>query len=207
MRKYSEVIANLNQTLQSEINRLSTEKGKSISGSEYSDYDLGEYGRLSSLLKLYSKKDTIEPLVETVEELKSEVQLLSERGDQLDALESRSEYDKSRLNETIQVLKQVSNTFLYYLLTAQILRVSVNVSINDQLKFKSDSDHNLLPPNQVSMHLYNDVVFYVEMLPCVFLQNIYPWDFMVTGKKKMNCSTCFAIKRDVSNVASCSMYT
>ena len=75
------------------------------------------------------------------------------------------------------------------------------------MKFKSDSDHNLLPPNQVSMHLYNDVVFYVEMLPCVFLQNIYPWDFMVTGKKKMNCSTCFAIKRDVSNVASCSMYT
>ena len=57
------------------------------------------------------------------------------------------------------------------------------------------------------MHLYNDFVFSVEMLPCVFLQNIYPWDFMVTGKKKMNCSTCFAIKRDVSNVASCSMYT
>ena len=26
-------------------------------------------------------------------------------------------------------------------------------------------------------------------------------------KKKMDCSTCFAIKRDVSNVASCSMYT
>ena len=149
MRKYSEVIANLNQTLQSEINRLSTEKGKSISGSEYSDYDLGEYGRLSSLLKLYSKKDTIEPLVETVEELKSEVQLLSERGDQLDALESRSEYDKSRLNETIQVLKQVSSIFLHYLLTAQIyiLRVSVNVSINDQLKFKSESDHKLLPAN------------------------------------------------------------
>ena len=149
MRKYSEVIANLNQTLQSEINRLSTEKGKSISGSEYSDYDLGEYGRLSSLLKLYSKKDTIEPLVETVEELKSEVQLLSERGDQLDALESRSEYDKSRLNETIQVLKQVSNTFLYYLLTAQIsiLRVSVNINVNDQLKFKSESDHKLLPAN------------------------------------------------------------
>ena len=120
MRKYSEVIANLNQTLQSEINRLSTEKRKSISGSEYSDYDLGEYGRLSSLLKLYSKKDTIEPLVETVEELKSEVQLLSERGDQLDALEKRSEYDKSRLNETIQILKQVSSIFLYYLLTAQI---------------------------------------------------------------------------------------
>ena len=147
MRKYSEVIANLNQTLQSEINRLSTEKRKSISGSEYSDYDLGEYGRLSSLLKLYSKKDTIEPLVETVEELKSEVQLLSERGDQLDALESRSEYDKSRLNETIQVLKQVSNTFLYYLLTAQILRVSVNINVNDQLKFKSESDHKLLPAN------------------------------------------------------------
>ena len=149
MRKYSEVIANLNQTLQSEINRLSTEKGKSISGSEYSDYDLGEYGRLSSLLKLYSKKDTIEPLVETVEELKSEVQLLSERGDQLDALEHRSEYDKSRLNETIQVLKQVSNIFLNCLLTAQIpiLRVSVNVSINDQLKFKSESDHKLLPAN------------------------------------------------------------
>ena len=80
-------------------------------------------------------------------------------------------------------------------------------NVNDKFKFKSDSDHNLLPPNQVSMHLYNDVVFYVEMLPCVFLQNIYPWDFMVTGKKKMNCSTCFAIKRDVSNVASCSMYT
>ena len=112
MRKYSEVIANLNQTLQSEIKRLLTEKGKSISGSDYSDYDLGEYGRLSSLLKLYSKKDTIEPLVETVEELKSEVQLLSERGD---ALENRSEYDKSRLNETIQVLKQVSNIFLFYL--------------------------------------------------------------------------------------------
>ena len=147
MRKYSEVITNLNQTLQSEINRLSTEKRKSISGSEYSDYDLGEYGRLSSLLKLYSKKDTIEPLVETVEELKSEVQLLSERGDQLDALESRSEYDKSRLNETIQVLKQVSNIFLNCLLTAQILRVSVNVSINDQLKFKSESDHKLLPAN------------------------------------------------------------
>ena len=149
MRKYSEVIANLNQTLQSEINRLSTEKSKSISGSEYSDYDLGEYGRLSSLLKLYSKKDTIEPLVETVEELKSEVQLLSERGDQLDALENRSEYDKSRLNETIQVLKQVSSISLYYLLTAQIfiLRVSVNVSINDQLKFKSESDHKLLPAN------------------------------------------------------------
>ena len=115
MRKYSEVIANLNQTLQSEINRLSSEKSKSITGSEYSDYDLGEYGRLSSLLKLYSKKDTIEPLVEAVEELKSEVQLLSGRGDQLDALNSRSEYDKSRLNETIQVLKQVSNIFLYYL--------------------------------------------------------------------------------------------
>ena len=149
MRKYSEVISNLNQTLQSEINRLSTEKSKSISGSEYSDYDLGEYGRLSSLLKLYSKKDTIEPLVETVEELKSEVQLLSERGDQLDALENRSEYDKSRLNETIQVLKQVSSISLYYLLTAQIfiLRVSVNVSINDQLKFKSESDHKLLPAN------------------------------------------------------------
>ena len=149
MRKYSEVIANLNQTLQSEINRLSSEKGKSIGGSEYSDYDLGEYGRLSSLLKLYSKKDTIEPLVETVEELKSEVQLLSERRDQLDALEYRSEYDKSRLNETIQVLKQVSNIFLYNLLTAQIsiLRVSVNVSINDQLKFKSESDHKLLPAN------------------------------------------------------------
>ena len=149
MRKYSEVIANLNQTLQSEINRLSTEKGKSISGSEYSDYDLGEYGRLSSLLKLYSKKDTIEPLVETVEELKSEVQLLSERGDQLDALESRSEYDKSRLNETIQVLKQVSSISLYYLLTAQIfiLRVSVNINVNDQLKFKSESDHKLLPAN------------------------------------------------------------
>lgn len=120
IRKYSELMANLNQTLQSEINRLSTEKSKSISGSEYSDYDLGEYGRLSSLLKLYSKKDTIEPLVETVEELKSELQLLSERGDQLDALENRSEYDKSRLNETIQVLKQVSCIFLYYLLTAQI---------------------------------------------------------------------------------------
>ena len=147
MRKYSEVIANLNQTLQSEINRLSTEKGKSISGSEYSDYDLGEYGRLSSLLKLYSKKDTIEPLVETVEELKSEVQLLSERGDQLDALESRSEYDKSRLNETIQVLKQVSSISLYYLLTAQILRVSVNINVNDHLKFKSEFDHKLLLAN------------------------------------------------------------
>ena len=106
--------------MQSEINRLSTEKSKSIRGSDYSDYDLGEYGRLSSLLKLYSKKDTIEPLVETVEELKSEVQLLSERGDQLDALENRSEYKKSRLNETIQVLKQVSSIFLYYLLTAEI---------------------------------------------------------------------------------------
>ena len=120
MRKYSEVIANLNQTLQSEINRLSSEKSKGISGSEYSDYDLGEYGRLSSLLKLYPKKDTIEPLVEAVEELKSGVQLLSGRGDQLDALEKRSEYDKSRLNETIQALKQVSSIFLYYLLTAQI---------------------------------------------------------------------------------------
>ena len=206
MRKYSEVIANLNQTLQSEINRLSTEKGKSISGSEYSDYDLGEYGRLSSLLKLYSKKDTIEPLVETVEELKSEVQLLSERGDQLDALESKSEYDKSRLNETIQVLKQVSSIFLPYLLTAQILRVSVNVSINDQLKFKSESDHQLLPANEISMHLYNDVVFYVEMLPCAFLQTYTPGTLWLL-KKKMNCSTCFAIKRDVSNVASCSMYT
>ena len=127
MKKYSEVMANLNQTLQSEINRLSTEKGKSITGSEYSDYDLGEYGRLSSLLKLYPKKDTIEPLVETVEELKSEVQLLSERGDQLDALESRSEYDKSRLNETIQVLKQVSSISLYYLLTAEISIQRINL--------------------------------------------------------------------------------
>ena len=113
LRKYSDVIANLNQTVYAEINRLSNEKSKSISGSEYSDYDIGENGRLSSLLRLYSKKDTIEPLVETVEELKSEVQLLSERGDQLDALENRSEYDKSRLNETIQALKQVSNISLY----------------------------------------------------------------------------------------------
>ena len=56
------------------------------------------------------------------------------------------------------------------------------------------------------MHLYNHVVFYVEMLPCAFLQTYTPGTLWLL-KKKMNCSTCFAIKRDVSNVASCSVYT
>ena len=89
------------------MDRLITEKSRSMSGSGYNDYDFGERGRLSSLLKVYAKKDAVDHLSASVEQMKSNIQFISEQKNQLELVGNRNTYNNERLNETLQDMKQV----------------------------------------------------------------------------------------------------
>ena len=98
----------VNETLYTEIAKITKETSNGKALANYNDYDLGEYSRLSSLLKVYVKKDAIEDLVADMEALESNVKSLSEQKNKLEVVGNRNTYSNDRFNETLQDMKQVS---------------------------------------------------------------------------------------------------
>ena len=109
---YGEMIQ-INETLFSEISKIAEKKANGIALSSYNDYDLGEYSRLSSLLKIYAKKDAIEDVMADIEEIRSSVKSLSDQKNRLEVVGNRNTYSNDRFNETLQDMKQVSHLHLY----------------------------------------------------------------------------------------------
>ena len=110
---YGEMIQ-INETLYSEISKIAEKKTNGIALTSYNDYDLGEYSRLSSLLKIYAKKDAIEDVMADIEEIKSRVKSLSDQKNRLEVVGNRNTYSNDRFNETLQDMKQVSHLRLYF---------------------------------------------------------------------------------------------
>ena len=75
------------------MDRVITEKTRSMSTFGYNDYDFGERGRLSSLLKVYAKKDGMDQLSTSVEQIKSNMQYISEQNNQLELVGNRNSYN------------------------------------------------------------------------------------------------------------------
>ena len=96
------------------MDRIITEKTRSMSASGYNDYDFGERGRLSSLLKVYAKKDGVDQLSTGVEQIKSNMQYISEQNNKLELVGNRNSYNNERFNETLQDVKQVD--MIYFVL-------------------------------------------------------------------------------------------
>ena len=110
---YGEMIQ-INETLYSEISKITEKKANGIALTSYNDYDIGEYSRLSSLLKIYAKKAAIEDLMTDIEEIKSSVKSLSDQKNRLEVVGNRNTYSNDRFNETLQDMKQVSRLRLYF---------------------------------------------------------------------------------------------
>ena len=110
---YGEMIQ-INETLYSEISKIAEKKTNGIALTSYNDYDLGEYSRLSSLLKIYAKKAAIEDVMTDIEEIKSSVKSLSDQKNRLEVVGNRNTYSNDRFNETLQDMKQVSHLRLYF---------------------------------------------------------------------------------------------
>ena len=104
----------INETLYSEISKIAEKKTNGIALTSYNDYDLGEYSRLSSLLKIYAKKAAIEDVMTDIEEIKSSVKSLSDQKNRLEVVGNRNTYSNDRFNETLQDMKQVSHLRLYF---------------------------------------------------------------------------------------------
>ena len=98
----------VNETLYTEITKITKENSNSKALPNHNDYDLGEYSRLSSLLKVYVKKEAIEDLVADMEALESNVKSLSDQKNKLEVVGNRNTYSNDRFNETLQDMKQVS---------------------------------------------------------------------------------------------------
>ena len=100
-------MVHMNETLYSEISKIAKEKSSGKALQSYHDYDVGEYSRLSSLLKVYAKKDTVEDLMTSIDEVTSIVQMLSDQKNKLEIVGNRNTYSNDRFNETLQDMKQV----------------------------------------------------------------------------------------------------
>ena len=98
----------VNETLYTEITKITKENTKGKALPNYNDYDLGEYSRLSSLLKVYVKKDAIEDLMADMKSLEYNVKSLSDQKNKLEVVGNRNTYSNDRFNETLQDMKQVS---------------------------------------------------------------------------------------------------
>ena len=95
----------INQTLHSEMDRLITEQSRHMSGS-------GDRGRLSSLLDAYVKKETVlDPLISSIEKIKSDIQLISEQNIQQEVVGNTNTYNNERLNGSLQDIKQVGGIY------------------------------------------------------------------------------------------------
>ena len=108
MNKVYGEMMQVNETLYTEITKITKENSNGKSLANYNDYDLGEYSRLSSLLKVYVKKDAIEDLMADMEALESNVKSLSDQKNKLEVVGNRNTYRNDRFNETLQDMKQVS---------------------------------------------------------------------------------------------------
>ena len=104
----------INETLYSEINKIVEKRAKDVASPSFNDYDLGEYSRLSSLLKLYAKKDAMEEIMTDLEEIKSHIKIISDQKNNLEVIGNRNTYSNDRFNETLQDMKQVSCSFIRY---------------------------------------------------------------------------------------------
>ena len=106
-RVYGEMVQ-MNETLYYEIGKIAKEKSNDKTLQSYHEYDVGEYSRLSSLLKVYAKKDAIEDLMTNIEEIESNLKLLSDQKNKLEIVGNLNTYSNDRFNETLQDIKQVS---------------------------------------------------------------------------------------------------